>query len=271
MAPTEPITAQLTLAEPGLMGRMKNPIEAHSPNQYFQRRFPSHTLQFGPAFLELRDSNQSFLKITPLSLNIEFFASIFSDPALSLRVVYFAPEMQFYYCVDLLQPIFKPVSPEKLMSLYRGLLIRCAKSLSSETNILNLFEEFRSDKVAKTVIQRAKSILAADPSFFSATSPHQRLKGPELHERLILNLVETMLAKSEGACLTVTQAYQIFCRLSERRGLGVLKRSTFRELMRDCVRDRFDLALRHDVPDSENKHQQAWKGLKLIGTGVEVA
>jgi len=77
-----------------------------------------------------------------------------------------------------------------------------------------------------------------------------------------------MLERSEGACLTVTQAYNVFCKLSEQHSLGQLKRSMFKEMMRDLIRDRFDLALRHDVPDAENKHQQAWKGLKLVEAEV---
>ena len=266
MAPTEAITAQLTLAEPGLLGKMKNPIEANSPNQYFQRRFPSHTLQFGPAFLELRESNQSFLKITPLSLNVEFFASIFSDPALSLRVVYFAPEMQFYYCVDLLQPIFKPVSPEKLMSLFRGLLLRCAKSLSPETNILNLFEEFRSDKVAKTVIQRAKSILAADPSFFTAQSTNQRIRGLELHERLARKFVEELLTAESGQILMLGDAYAAFCQLLKQRELAPLKRSDFKAMVIPIIKDQFQVALRNDLVVDERQGVRGWKGVKLIQT-----
>jgi hypothetical protein len=41
----------------------------------------------------------------------------------------------------------------------------------------------------------------------------------------------------------------------------------FTEMMRGLVRDRFNLALRHDVPDSENKHQQAWKELAFVDNG----
>src|SRR5664279_5078804 len=88
-------------------------------------------------------------------------------------------------------------------------------------------------RVAKAVVQRAKSILAANSSFFSATAQNQRIRGPELYERLIHVLVETMLEPMEGACLTVTEAYNAFCQLSQQRGLGMLKRSMFRELMRD--------------------------------------
>jgi hypothetical protein len=101
------------------------------------------------------------------------------------------------------------------------MLIRCAQELNGETDKVNLFAEFRSDKNARAVTTRAKSILAAGQDFFSATSPHQRIRGPELHERLARVLVETMLEPREGSCFTVTQAYNVFCRLSQQRQLGV--------------------------------------------------
>lgn len=75
----------------------------------------------------------------------------------------------------------------------------------------------------------------------------------------------------EGACLTVTQAYQVFCRLAQQRSLNLIKRSMFREMMRDLVREKFNLALRHDVPDASNRHQQAWKGLALVNSRFRAA
>jgi hypothetical protein len=73
-----------------------------------------------------------------------------------------------------------------------------------------------------------------------------------------------MLEPKEGSILTITQAYQIFCQMSQQRNLNTLKRSIFRELMRDLIRDRYGMALRNDVPDELNKHQQAWKGLRVV-------
>jgi hypothetical protein len=247
------------------------PRPAKTPNEWFGQRYPDQFQKFGSPFLELNQRVDQFTDQTlPLTLNLDFFAGVLGgQKSYGHHVVYLESEMQWFFKDS--DGIFKPTSPEKLANLYRALLMKCCQEMPPNTHKLNLFHEFRSDKVAKAVVQRAKSILAADSSFFSAQSPHQRIRGPELHERLIMNLVETMLERSDGACLTVTQAYQIFCGLSERRGLGMLKRSVFKELMRDCVRDRFDLALRHDVPDHENRHQQAWKGLKLIGDGVGVA
>ena len=263
-------SATLELARPKRIGfEVKD--EPLTPNSYFQKLFPAQTQQFGPAFLELKESSGTGLtKITPISINVDLFSSIFSDSRLGLSVVYFEPEMQFYYNSPF-QLVFKPVSPEKLQLLYRGLLIQAAKSFNHDVNILNLFCEFRSDRIAKAVVQRAKSVLAADSSFFSATSPHQRIQGPELHERLMRVLCETMLEPREGACLTVTEAYRIFCRLSEQRSLGQIKRSMFKEIMRDLIKDVHGLGLRRDVPDSSNKQQEAWRGLKVVDVEVLAA
>jgi hypothetical protein len=204
--------------------------------------------------------------VTPIALNHDFFAGLLGgDVKLNHSVIYYEPEMQFYYR-EPVQNIYKPTTAEKLQNYYRAMLLRCAQELNGETDKLNLFAEFRSDKNARAVTNRAKSILAADHTFFSATSPHQRIKGPELHERLMRNLVETMLESRAEACLTVTQAYDVFCRLAEQRQLSPLKRSLFRENMRDLVRERYGLALRNDVPDTENRHQQAWRGLAVVGS-----
>jgi len=267
----QPIRTTLELNGPGAWGEMQTDIKPRKPNPYFQQLFPSHTAQYGPAFLELHETFcDGFTKVTPISINVDIFASIFSDPSLNMSVVYFEPEMQFYY-FEPLQNIYKPTTPEKLQNLYRALLIRSAQELNNDTNKLNLFHEFRSDKTAKAIVNRAKSILAAESSFFSATSSHQRIRGIELHERLILKLVETMLEAREGSILTMTQAYQIFCQMSQQRNLNTLKRSVFRELMRDLIRDKFGMALRNDVPDELNKHQQAWKGLRVMEAESVVA
>jgi hypothetical protein len=34
--------------------------------------------------------------------------------------------------------------------------------------------------------------------------------------------------------------------------------------MTDLMRDRFGVCLRRDVPDVLGKHQEAWKGVKLV-------
>jgi len=262
---------ELNLPKARRLGENFGPRQLKTASTWFTDRFPEQTRQFGCPFLELVETTcDGFNRINPIDANIDFFAAMLGgDQRLGHSVVYFEPEMQWYFKDS--DNIYKPTSPEKLQNLYRGFMIRCAQESNSDTDKLNLFREYRSDRVAKAVVQRAKSILAADSSFFSPTSSHQRIKGPELFERLMRVLCETMLEKSEGACLTVSQAYQVFCRLTEQRQLGQLKRSIFREMMRDLVRDVHGLALRRDVPDPLNKQQEAWKGLKLVEAEVLAA
>jgi hypothetical protein len=47
-------------------------------------------------------------------------------------------------------------------------MVKCASEMPGNVHLLNLFHEFRSDRISKAVIQRAKSIFQADVSFFSA-------------------------------------------------------------------------------------------------------
>jgi hypothetical protein len=78
-----------------------------------------------------------------------------------------------------------------------------------------------------------------------------------------LRLTDVLKKRQEA-----TQAHQAFWKLSQQRQLGQLKRSHFKDIMRDSVRDEFGLGLRRDVPDPEKKQQEAWKGLKLVEAEV---
>jgi hypothetical protein len=89
-------------------------------------------------------------------------------------------------------------------------MIKCAEEMPGNVHKLNLFHEFRSDKTSKAVVQRAKSILAADSSFFSATSPHQRIRGIELHERIARKFVDELMTASPGNVLLLADAYASF-------------------------------------------------------------
>jgi hypothetical protein len=262
-----PINAHLELNLPGHGQFSQQALRprAQTASVYFAELFPDAAKQYGCPFVEIRDVQiDGSLIVTPVSINVDFFAgALGGDRRLGHSIVYYEPEMQFYYREPHLQ-LYKTTAAEKLQNFYRGLLQRAAQELPAENNRLNLCIEFRSDRTAKAVVQRAKSILAANSSFFSATSPHQRIKGPELHERLMRKLVETMLEPCQDSILTMTQAYNAFCRLVQQSQLGPMKRSMFKITMRDLVAQQFGLGLRRDVPDSQNKQQEAWKGVRLL-------
>lgn len=240
-----------------------------TPSEWFCRHFPDQVKLYGCPFIELREVGGEMDRLTPLAINHDFFAGILGgDKRLGHSVVYFDPEMQFYF-LDCRDQLYKPTTQDKLQNLIRAFLIRSAQELPDTVHKLNLFHEFRSDKVVRQIIHRAKSILAADFTFFSVNSQHQRVKGEELHERLAKQFIESVIEKKDGQFLTLSTAYLIFCDLVKQKSLGLIERSKFREIVGPLVRETFDLGLRNDVVDkTTNKQTQGWKGLCLGGGKV---
>jgi hypothetical protein len=234
---------------------------------WFAKRFPDVVKNHGVPFVEVREtSRDGFSRVTPISINIDFFAGMLAgDPALNHSVVYFEPEMQFYYR-EPVQGIYKPTTAEKLQNFYRAMLMRCAQELPHENNKLNLCVEFRSDKNAKAVVQRAKSILAAGSDFFSATSPHQRVKGPELIERIARVFVEQLLTSEPGQVLRLHDAYTSFLRLLKEKNLPEIKRCDFQAVVGPLIREQFDVALRNDLGADEGQGVRGWKNVRLLQT-----
>ena len=256
---------QLKLYEPQkLNGFDHEPQEPKTPNEWFVQRYPWAYENHGSPFLELvQPIDQFTVQVLPVSLNFDFFASVLGGRKdLGHHIIYFEPEMQWYFKDS--DQIYKTTTAEKLANLYRALMIKCAEEMPGNVHKLNLFQEFRSDRTAKAVVQRAKSVLACSPDYFSARSPHQRIRGPELAERLMRSLCESMLEKNEGSYLTVTQAYKYFSQLAQQRQIGSVKRSMFRAEMQDLVRDFYGVGLRRDVPNELGKQQEAWRGVRLI-------
>jgi len=251
-------------AESGLSGVRGKQDQPMTPNLWFEQRFPGQTAQFGPAFLELRQTGAGYTRTTPISINIDLFASIYSDAKLGLSIIYFESDMMFYYN-SAFQPVYRPVSPEKLQNLYRGFLIKCALSLNDETNIFNLFHEFRSDRVARQVANRAKSVLAADHTFFSAQSKHQRIRGIELNERLAKVFVEQVLERVPGETLLLTDAYLHFCEFLRRRDMPTVKRQVFKALVPPVIQEQYELGIRNDIRDlTGGGWHCGWKGIRVL-------
>ena len=237
-----------------------------TPSEWFSKMFPVQGKIHGCPFIEMaEDIADGLKKINPLAPNLDFLAAILGgDERMGHKVIYLEGEMQWYY-LDQPGNIFKPTTPEKLGSLLRALLIRCAEELPDSVHKLNLFLEFRSDKTIRAVIHRAKSILAADHTFFSPESKHARLKGVEVHERLAKVFVEQVLERQQGEVLTLTSAYLVFTEFLKQKSMLPVKRSIFKGMFAPLIRDAFDLGLRNDVIDQATNHQTAgWKGLRAL-------
>ncbi len=235
-----------------------------TPSEWFALKFPDAANKFGCPFLEMRQTScDGFLRIVPVSINIDFFAcSLGGDSGLNHSVIYFEQEMQFYY-FEPLQNLYRPTTPEKLQNYYRAMVLRCAQELNGETDKLNLFHEFRSDKISKAVVNRAKSILAASPDFFSATSPHTRIRGQELHERLARKFVEELLCAEPGQVLYLADAYAQFTKLVKERNLDVIKRSDFKGMVVPLIHEKFGVRLRNDLVVDERGGVRGWKNVRL--------
>jgi hypothetical protein len=237
-----------------------------TPSEWFSKMFPEQAKTHGCPFIELvEDRADGLRRINPLAQNLDFLAAILGgDSKLEHKVIYLEGEMQWYY-LDPRDTLFKPTTDEKLANLLRAYLIRCAEELPDSVHKLNLFLEFRSDKTIRAIIHRAKSILAADHTFFSVESRHQRQKGPEIHERLARVFVEQVLERQPGEFLTLSNAYLIFCEYLRGKGMVPVKRTIFKRMFCPLVRDAFNVGLRHDIINPETQKQgDGWKGIGAL-------
>lgn len=241
------------------------PRQPTTPSEWFSKKYPEQAKIHGTPFLELTEQDsEGFTQINPLSANIDFLASILGgDNRLGHHVVYLEGEMQWYFKDS--DGIYKPTSDEKLGNLLRALLIRCAEEMPENVHKFSLFQEFRSDKTIRAVVHRAKSIHAADHTFFSPEAKHQRQKGPEIHERVARIFIEQAFERQPGEVLTLTNAYLYFCEFLRTKGIQPVTRSIFKGMFAPLIRDAFNVGLRNDVIDQATQHQTAgWKGLRAV-------
>jgi hypothetical protein len=238
--------------------------EIKSASDWFCQRFPVQVRVFGSPFLEQHQvTAHGSTSITPLVPNLDCLAACLGgDERLGHRVIYHSGELQFYF-FDPRSQMYHATTAEKLGNLLRGLFARCAAEIKGEAHLFNLFHTFRTDAVVKAVVNRCKSVLAADPDFFSVHSPHQRVAGPELHQRLARVFAEQMLEPCQGSILTVGQTYALFNGFAATRNMPAIKRTDFKSLMGEVIRDAYGLGVRNDLMNAETQKQQCgWLGLR---------
>jgi hypothetical protein len=228
--------------------------------------FPAQAKVFGTPFMELVETGDYGCSIvSPRWINIDFFAALLGgDAKLGHSVVYVQSEMQFYFhdCAD---KIYKHTTEDKLGNLLRALFIRCAEELPHSVHKLNLFLEFRSDKTIRSIVHRAKSILATDDSFFATDSKRIRTEGPELYERVARAFVEQVMERQAGEVVTVNDAYVHFCEYLKDKSLPPVKRKQFKSLLRPAVQEQFDLGIRNDLQDqAAGRWHCGWKGIRIL-------
>jgi len=253
--------------DPLLLGDNSYKTEPRTPSEWFSKNFPDAAKRFGTPFLEAVQSvDDGIQTIAPIAMNTDFMAAVLGgDTRLGHKVVYIESEMGFYYkdCAD---GIYRQVSEDKLGNLMRAYMIRCAEEVPHNIHVMNLCCEFRSDKTIRSILHRARSILATDASFFGIDSKHVREQGPEIIERVARCFVEQVLERQAGEVLTLNDGYALFLEYLKRRDMAPVNRKVFKELVPPAVKDQFDLGIRNDLKDQAGGGwHSGWQGIRAQG------
>ncbi|MFA5189326.1 MAG: hypothetical protein WC740_01290 [Verrucomicrobiia bacterium] len=199
------------------------------------------------------------------ALNEDFFGAVLGgDPALGHHVVFYAPEQQWYF-LDWRFGCYVPTTEEKLLIVLSQHLIRCAEAMPNViVDVGSLFLLLRDETYLKSIIRRARSINAADRSFFEAPNGHKRRCGdrildPALEPAHKLFIREAIIAEPERI-LTVNDCYQKFSVYCSNRGFTPVERRQFPSLAAEGIREQFGLGYRKDLI-LDGRYYKGWKGL----------
>ena len=189
----QPMTYRLKRYEPNplMLNQYQEEPSSQSPCEWFSRRFPEQAKTYGPPLLE--GTSQELDQINPVALNEDFFAAILGgDKKLGHHVVFYLPEHQFYF-LDVRLDHYAATTEEKLKTLLSQYLVHCGEEMGANVNLKALFD-LRQDRQLDRIVKKARSMLAADESFFSLESGNVRIRGPEYHGRMPYRVVMRVLA-----------------------------------------------------------------------------
>ena len=230
------------------------------PNAWFAKRFPEQIEKFGEAFFGGEHVD---------GLNEDAFAAILgSNARLCHQVVWFPDEKTFYF-YDFRLDAFCPTTEEKLGLLTSQYLIRCAEDVKSKTakHILRL----RTPQNYKNVIASAKAMLAVNSSFFHGKDGKRRfVDGHYIEPDAIPShelFVKKAFVRDVTGNLTVADAFCQYTRFCEDVHATPLTRAAFKDLVKEAIREEFQIRLRHDIVDSNSgRMTHGWRGITFNAT-----
>ena len=273
-----PVTVQLVKYKP-VPWLFRNDLPeppVTTPSEWFSKRWPEQAETFGTPFLEAKLHDGDLEQhVNPLSLNEIFFAGILAgNQELGHKVVYYSPDEEFYFKDPREGGIFKSTTEDKLKTLLSLYILQCAEQLKDTTPKLNLFVRFRKDDELQKVVNKARSLLAVDKSFFGADSPNLRTGGAEEKEKVAKTFINLVIELNPQKSLTVTDSYTAFREFCVKNGLMLVKRSLFEDLVGEIITEQYGLGLRNDILNGSGRHQRGWRGLdlrqdQLVGLGLE--
>jgi hypothetical protein len=262
-----PVTVQLLKYKPVpwlFRDQMPEP-PVTTPSEWFSKRWHQQAETFGTPFLEAKFLDGNLEKhVNPIALNDIFFASILAgNQELGHKIVYYTPDEAFYFKDPREAGIFKPTTEDKLKTLLSLYILECAEQLTDATPKLNLFVRFRKDEELQNIINKARSLLAVDKSFFGADSPNIRTGGAEEKERVAKTFINLVIELNPQQTITLADAYTVFREFSGKQGVKLVERRHFEDLAGDIIKEQYGLALRNDILNDSGRHQRGWRGLGL--------
>jgi hypothetical protein len=134
-----------------------------TPNSWFAELFPETRNRYGNAFFEdVSVDPQRRQVTTPSVINEDFFAAILEgERRLGHRIVYL-PSEGFWF-KDTKLDAFCPTTDKKAEVLLSNYLVKCAENMGANVASKVLFLEHRRPSVLAGIVQRAKTVLEADP------------------------------------------------------------------------------------------------------------
>ena len=245
------------------------------PNEWFDKKYPTLTKKFGPAFLVGTESDFDGFTITyPVHPNDDFFAGLMGgDIQYKLLMVYLPSEKSFYF-YDYQVDAFCPISDQKVQALVSNYLLRCALDCSHLVDIRNLVVNFRTDAWLKQITFKAKTILECERSFFEGNNGMRRfVDGMYLEptaEPSYEQFITKTIAKNSEAKLTVSDAFSRYVQFCTDNHMPILARAKFKDLLTAIIRLKFKLGLRHDILGDNGKQSHGWNGLECTLAPVVV-
>jgi len=239
-----------------------------TPSGWFASKFPDQTYAYGSAFFEDRGAGlQGSLIIRPSVINEDFFAAMLSgERRLGHRVI-FLPGDGFWF-KDPRLDAFCPTSDKKVEILLSNYLVKCAENMGGNVESKLLVQDHRRGQVLAGIVNRARTVLEADPRFFEGVNApcrhsHGRILQPALASSPE-NFIHSAFVPNEGGIVIVSEAYQKFLGYCQMGNLTRVEFTEFKRVAKDLVLEKFQLGLRHDIRTPEGRQTHGWKHLCLL-------
>ena len=230
-----------------------------TPSEWFAVEYPDVAADHGCPFLESHSIVHDQVRVEPVEMNDDFFAMLLKgDADLNHHVVFYEPDHTFYFRDG---DQYHPTTEAKLKNLLSALLMKCASQMPRSVDLKRLFIEFRQDKRLQMIVVKARSMLAADATFFSVDSPNHRANHTD-EVAVARRFIDTQLIINPPATLTLSTAYHAFQQFCNDNHIVVFNRRQFVDTAGKLIKQEFGLGMRHDLVD-QGRSCHGWRGLEL--------